>query len=396
MGANAGCCTTRDNEDETTLPSASSGQQSTHKKVVTVPLSPPRPASEPDEEPDEHQSFIKVLRLQRAKTEHWDFWNLSDLSSDSSDSKCQAIVQAVSELKDYYQEWSSSGHDAFWHRKSHQVVLAVVVCRLEDGTYVPFRGMNTEVSLPAGSLCAERAAIARAASDLRAAHEIVSVAVLDPRNKINPLWPCEVCQSWLSKLRDQNSAIWVMAVEDLSCERFVVRVNGVLQPRPRDIITPPDWIAKLVQLAEDVGERPWEAQELVYVDGAWDSPGPEQYALLKAARAKGSHLLAGIHSDDTVKTKLGSVHEPFETRLARLLEDRHVCSVLTDAPWVLSEELITGLGIRRVITESKTVERRRKWVTEAYEVARKQGIVETITLPWTTQVTAGARAASVG
>lgn len=405
MGANVGCCTTRDSETEPAVPSSSAGKSSTAqgscgavdgcKKVADAASSPLKSrgvASEPDAEPDEHiaehHEFIKVLRVQRAKEEDIEFWNLSDLTDAACGKcdqfaigpKCQAIAQAVSELKAYYREWSSGGHDAFWHRKSHQVVLAVVVCRLDDGTLVPFRGMNTEVSLPAGSLCAERAAIARAASDLRAAHEIVSVAVLDPKDKINPLWPCEVCQSWLAKLRDQNSAICVMAVADSSCEKFVVRINGVLQPRLRPTITPPDWILKLVQLAEDVEERPWEARELIYVDGAWDSPGTEQWALLKAARAKGTHLIAGIHSDDTVKAQLGSICEPFDIRLARLLEDRHVCSVLIDAPWTLSEELVSGLGIRRVVTESKTAERRKKWCTAAYEVARKQGIVETVTL----------------
>merc|ERR1712187_916794 len=115
----------------------------------------------------------------------------------------------------------------------------------------------------------------------------------------------------------------------------------------------------------------------------------------KAARAKGTHLLAGIYSDDTVATQLGGVREPFETRLARLLEDRHVCSVLTDAPWVLSEELISDLGVRRVVTESKTVERRKKWLTASYEVARKQGIVETVTLPWTSSAAAWHRSSSL-
>mmetsp|Transcript_19143 Transcript_19143/g.53857 ORF Transcript_19143/g.53857 Transcript_19143/m.53857 type:complete len:365 (-) Transcript_19143:99-1193(-) len=341
-----------------------------------------RHSHSPHEHEAEHHEFIKALRIEREKEEGDDFWTFGDLGSYDSEVKSVAMRKALEDLKAYYDHWSHSGHDVFWHRKSHQVVLAVVVCRSEDGALTAFRGMNTEVSLPAGSLCAERAAIARAASEMRRAAEIEAVAVLDPQNRINPLWPCEVCQSWLAKLKDQSAAICVLAVKEAACDAFVVRVNGVLQPRPRQPVqAPPPAIADRVQLAEDMEEQPWEAKTLVYVDGAWDGVGnEEQFALLKAARAKGTHLLAGIYSDETAKAQLGSVTEPFKTRLTRLLEDRHVSSVLTDAPWELSVELIQSLGIQRVVTESKSAERRKKWCTGAYEAARKIIAVEQVPL----------------
>lgn len=308
-----------------------------------------------------------------------EFWSFSDVSKeDMPDKSCLAIRKAVEEVSCYLKDWKASGHDAFWHQKSHQVVLAVVVCEGVDGTLLSYRGMNTEVSLPAGSLCAERAAIARAASEMRAAHEIVSVAVLDPLDKHNPLWPCKVCQSWLAKMRDQSAAIFVIAMKDVSCQSFVVRVNGVNQGRPRLVLPPPAAISALVKLAEGTEEQPWEATELVYVDGAWDGLGPEQLALLKAAKGKGTHLLAGLHSDETLQQQGVALHEPFATRLERLLDERHVSSVLMDAPWTLSEDLIDALGIRRVITESKTVERRNRWCKGAYEAARKREIFEVV------------------
>mmetsp|Transcript_124629 Transcript_124629/g.360543 ORF Transcript_124629/g.360543 Transcript_124629/m.360543 type:complete len:365 (+) Transcript_124629:134-1228(+) len=324
----------------------------------------------------EHMEFVKALRIERAKEEDPEFWSLKDVSGEADEPKAMAIKKAIEELKLYYDDWNHAGHDVFWHRKSHQVVLAVVVCRAEDGSLKSYRGMNTEVSLPAGSLCAERAAIARAASDMRRAAEIEAVAVLDPKDKINPLWPCEVCQSWLAKLKDQNAAICVMAVSDSSCGDFVVRINGVLQSRPCEARSaPPAAIADRIRLAEDVKEQPWEAKTLVYVDGAWDQLDNDQFAFLKAARAKGTHLMAGIYSDDVVKAHFGSVREPFESRLARLLEDRHVSSVLTDAPWEVQEEFITRLGIRHVVIESKTAERRKKWCQGSYDAARKLGLV---------------------
>merc|ERR1719476_502883 len=97
---------------------------------------------------------------------------------------------------------------------------------MKDGSLVACRGMNTEVSLPAGSLCAERAAIATAATHFLQSSDILAIAVADPQDKINPLWPCEVCQSWLSKLRAQSPSIAVLAVRSSECEAFAVRVNG--------------------------------------------------------------------------------------------------------------------------------------------------------------------------
>jgi cytidine deaminase len=139
----------------------------------------------------------------------------------------------VEELRRYFAEWRDSNIGEFWHRKSRKPVLAVVVVctnSADDGDqFVTYRGMNTEVSLPAGSLCAERAAIAAAASDLRPASSIVAISVMDADNKIRPLWPCEVCQSWLVKLRPQSPEIAVCSVASTDCSSFALRVNGELQ-----------------------------------------------------------------------------------------------------------------------------------------------------------------------
>eukprot|EP00928_Gymnodinium_smaydae_P071260 TRINITY_DN5489_c0_g2_i2.p1 TRINITY_DN5489_c0_g2~~TRINITY_DN5489_c0_g2_i2.p1 ORF type:complete len:355 (-),score=54.35 TRINITY_DN5489_c0_g2_i2:401-1465(-) len=229
--------------------------------------SPPEPDSEPETESvdHEHREFVRVLRVRYEKEDKSpEFWTTADLEANSP------IMFAIENVKQYFKEWQGVGHDPFWQRKSKKIVIAAVVCRSDNGL-VAYRGMNTEVSLPSGSLCAERAAIARAASEWRAAHDIVAVAVLDPADTINPLWPCEVCQSWLAKLRDENSAISVIAFKDLMCSEFVVRVNGVLQPRPRRLPPPPPKaLHDRIVLAEGVQEYPWEARHLVYVDGSWE------------------------------------------------------------------------------------------------------------------------------
>ncbi|CAE8643123.1 unnamed protein product, partial [Polarella glacialis] len=157
-----------------------------------------------------------------------EYWSLEHLNKDSP------IHFATMEIRRFLQDWDSASKDPFWHRKSGKPVLSVLVCRSEDGLLTTFRGMNTEVSLPAGSFCAERAAITRAATDFSRAGDIVAVAVVDPVGKSNPLWPCEVCQSWLSKLRVQSPEISVIAFESRACESFAIRVNGelLLPPLP--------------------------------------------------------------------------------------------------------------------------------------------------------------------
>ena len=60
---------------------------------------------------------------------------------------------------------SGAGHELmeFWLRKTRKPVLAVVLVRAgADGPRQYFRAMNLEVSMPTGSLCSERAAIAAA------------------------------------------------------------------------------------------------------------------------------------------------------------------------------------------------------------------------------------------
>jgi len=54
----------------------------------------------------------------------------------------------------------------FWHRKSRRIVLAVLlVKKFENDSGIFYSGTNMEVSMPTGSLCAERNAIGSALAD---------------------------------------------------------------------------------------------------------------------------------------------------------------------------------------------------------------------------------------
>jgi hypothetical protein len=97
------------------------------------------------------------------------------------------VIMVVNEMKAfrmYYIETLRAGGrndvEAFWLRKSKQPVLAVLLVQKPGGKYVLYRGTNMEVSMPTGSLCAERNVIGTAlANDPSLKREdLLMVAVL--------------------------------------------------------------------------------------------------------------------------------------------------------------------------------------------------------------------------
>jgi cytidine deaminase len=77
------------------------------------------------------------------------------------------VVMVVKEMKAFrecYLETLKRENDveSFWLRKSKQPVLAVLLVQKQAGKFVLYRGTNMEVSMPTGSLCAERNAIGNA------------------------------------------------------------------------------------------------------------------------------------------------------------------------------------------------------------------------------------------
>lgn len=297
--------------------------------------------------------------------ETW-WWRLSSLPE--SDPRHMALV----ELRQFVVEWKAAKVDPFWYRKSGKPVLSVVACKTpEPGVFKTYRGMNTEVSLPSGSLCAERAAIAKAATDFCRSEDIVVVAVVDPSEKINPLWPCEVCQSWLSKLRTQSKEIASITVANNSCEAFLLKVNGQLQMPPmtlgtalpdvdevdEDKMTGHDTVmwASQVKLNSGCSTYPWECKSVVYLDGSWAFMHPGQQHILKVASQMAQHVIVGVHTDACLLSHhAGPVFEPYNVRINRLQSHRFVNSVLTEAPWEVGQDMIKELGITEVISGSVT------------------------------------------
>lgn len=339
------------------------------------------PASPQGGTPSESGASPALIPRSPADVESTDWWSPDQLSLESP------RRFALEQLRRYILDFRQTDRDDFWQRKSGKAVLSVVICKSQDGddSWAVHRGMNTEVSLPAGSLCAERAAIGRAASSFQRASDILVVATADPEDKINPLWPCEVCQSWFAKLRAVNPNISVLAIETAACERFVVRVNGETQPPPMAPLPPSiatcRWRDRVV-LAEGICEMPWDAQETVYIDGAWAFMHSAHQHILRVARMRGSHLLVGIHSDEVLEKECRRPPlESFGERLERVLHNRYVSSVLKDAPWMLTQEMLFSLGIKRVITGSVDKLRdvgRQDRGPDPYGVARDRNILEVV------------------
>ena len=92
-----------------------------------------------------------------------------------------------------------------WQKKSKQVYAAIVVVNTRDGLdYIP--GINVEVSMPTGSLCAERSAIACAVAKYPYIEykDFIDFYVkqIYPENK--KAEPCGVCREWISKIFRKN------------------------------------------------------------------------------------------------------------------------------------------------------------------------------------------------
>ena len=142
----------------------------------------------------------------------------------------------------------------FWLRKTGKAVLAVLLTRSPDGKVTYWRGLNLEVSMPTGTLCAERNAIGNALAADQAVHrrDMLGVAVLSvpldraaevkamertrgelvpmsseaAETALNPLDPCGACMEWLKKISEVNPDFKVLTFTSTSCEKIFVTPIG--------------------------------------------------------------------------------------------------------------------------------------------------------------------------
>lgn len=141
------------------------------------------------------------------------------------------LQQVVEEMKAFRQEMLdtltqppsmvdgciSCGHDinTFWLRKTHKPVLAVLLVQSPGRKPVLYRGTNMEVSMPTGSLCAERNVIgtALASNPSLKRQDLKCIAVLAvPQKKSPPQQPpdgsASVGSSGKRSRRNSFDATW--------------------------------------------------------------------------------------------------------------------------------------------------------------------------------------------
>jgi cytidine deaminase len=192
------------------------------------------------------------------------------------------VIMVVNEMKafrkDYIETLKSGGRndvETFWLRKSKQPVLAVLLVEKPGGKYVLYRGTNMEVSMPTGSLCAERNVIGTAlANDPGLKREdLRMVAVLSLQLPGNSATKClpppgpPFCQPVVSSARD--GADFVKDVSDKlkqhqahGAMRHVLSTSsfaGIAEERPSH--SSDDWEMEVVQ-ADHSGMSPLASPSL--------------------------------------------------------------------------------------------------------------------------------------
>eukprot|EP01084_Bolivina_argentea_P178227 308094_1 len=174
------------------------------------------------------------------------------------------IVAMVNEMRKWKHEFiqsavmnAQSEMSRFWLRKTHQPVLAILsVQKPNEKQPKYYRGINVEVSMPTGSLCAERNAIGTAiAADpsLRRQHfQYMAVLFMSELEKdkmpmtpdlwgrsytaspklkgryaepedVNPRGPCGSCMEWLGKIAECNPSFKVITFASRNLDEVIIR-----------------------------------------------------------------------------------------------------------------------------------------------------------------------------
>eukprot|EP00536_Pseudo-nitzschia_multiseries_P009919 jgi/Psemu1/325849/estExt_fgenesh1_pg.C_2890012 len=122
------------------------------------------------------KTFWHELKIVSSDVEIHSFEEMETVPPQGSDQfKDRPLVkQVVDEIKKFRDEFIQILHDssedsndirAFWLRKTHKPVIAILAVQRPNGKVKLYRGMNLEVSMPTGSLCAERNVIGTALAD---------------------------------------------------------------------------------------------------------------------------------------------------------------------------------------------------------------------------------------
>ena len=134
-----------------------------------------------------------------------------------ADIQDQHLMDLISEVRQFTAEFNNKKEnmDSFFNRKSLQYTLSVVQCCHND-EWLYYKGINHEVSLPSGTLCAERLAIGNARSNNLELHrkDFKRIAVIDPTGDNIGRSPCGVCDEWLQKIQEESPEFCIITFPD--------------------------------------------------------------------------------------------------------------------------------------------------------------------------------------
>lgn len=119
----------------------------------------------------------------------------------------------------------------------------------------------------------------------------------------------------------------------------------------------------------------------VYVDGGFDLFHVGHIAFLQAARAHGTYLIVGIHSDEDIHAHKGA-NFPIMTlqeRVLGVLSCRYVDEVIIGAPYAITAEIIDSLQLAVVCSGRVGCDD----PNDAYKVARERGLWRQVDSPST-------------
>eukprot|EP00527_Entomoneis_sp_CCMP2396_P006616 CAMPEP_0198142054 /NCGR_PEP_ID=MMETSP1443-20131203/4952_1 /TAXON_ID=186043 /ORGANISM="Entomoneis sp., Strain CCMP2396" /LENGTH=489 /DNA_ID=CAMNT_0043804991 /DNA_START=105 /DNA_END=1574 /DNA_ORIENTATION=+ len=114
--------------------------------------------------------------------------------------------------------------------------------------------------------------------------------------------------------------------------------------------------SRMLKLFSSGESAPAPGMKVIYIDGSWDMFHPGHVSLLKLAKERGDFLVVGVHGDTVVNRVLGinlplmNLHE----RVLSVLGCRFVDDVLIDAPYEITQEMISSLKIDEVLESPDT------------------------------------------
>lgn len=154
----------------------------------------------------------------------------------------------------------------------------------------------------------------------------------------------------MTKSHHSNESEKSVEDNDSSASRLASGMTKVPFDRKTNFLT----TSRTIRLFGANVKAPKPTDKVVYLAGAWDMFHAGHIETLKKAKQFGDYVIVGVHNDNVVNQQRGSnlpimnLHE----RVLSVLGCKYVDDVLIDAPYIISQEMISSLKIDVVLKGS--------------------------------------------